>query len=158
MIRVQHVNPAGTQVFMGTLTDGAVVHDALATISAELDIKTATFELLGGLSEATFTAYDFTTQTRHPARTFSGALEVVSGHGTISQLNGQPHIHIHTTLAFQDASQPNGIALIGGHLAHGVAFAIEFTLTSYQGNPVHRKLHQGTGLQLWNLERIVHST
>ena len=157
MVRIQHVNPAGTQVFMGTLTDGTAIHDALAAVAVECGIQTATFELLGGLSEATFTAYDFTTQTRHAPRTFHNrALEIVSGHGTISQLDGKPHVHIHTTLAFQDESQPHGIALVGGHLAHGVAFAVEFTLTTYLGNPVHRKLHQGTGLKLWHLDDVVH--
>ena len=155
MLRIQHVNPTGIQVFMGTLTDGVAVHDALATVAREHNIQTATFEMLGGLNEATFTAYDFNTQTRHAPRTFTRALEIVSGHGTISQLDGKPHVHIHVTLAFQDATQPNGIALVGGHLAHGLAFAVEFTLTSYLGNPVHRQLHDGTGLQLWNPEETI---
>jgi predicted DNA-binding protein with PD1-like motif len=155
MIQIQHVNPTGIQVFMGTLTDGVALHKALAAVAREKSIKTATFDLLGGLSAATFTAYDFTTQTRHPPQTLTGALEIVSGHGTISQLDGEPHVHIHVTLAFRDERQPHGIAVVGGHLADGKAFAVELTLTSYLGNPVQRKLHVGTGLQLWELEAFV---
>ncbi len=154
MIHLEHVNPQGTQVFMGTLTAGVGIHAALATIARERGITTATVELLGGLSDATFTAYDFSNHTRHPPRTFTRALEIISAHGTISQLDGAPHVHIHATLAFRDDQQPHGIAVVGGHLASGKAFAVEFTLTSYLGNPVQRQLHEGTGLKLWDLEKF----
>lgn len=136
---------------MGVLTDGAVLHDALSETAVSLNIHTATFELLGGLHEVQFTAYDFETQRRFEPIVIERPLEIVSGHGTISQLDGALHIHTHLTVSFRDAAAPYGMVVLGGHVAAARCFAVEFTLTSYDGAPVHRAEHAGTGLKLWSL-------
>lgn len=151
MISLSHVNTHSTRVFMGTFTNGEALHDAFAKIANAQNIHAATFEMLGGLTEVEFTEYDFINKTRKPPLVFARPLEIVSGHGTISRLNDEPHVHTHLTLSFRDDSAPNGIAILGGHAARAVAFAVEFTLTVYDGVPVNRCLHEGTGLQLWNL-------
>jgi predicted DNA-binding protein with PD1-like motif len=97
------------------------------------------------------TAYDFVRQERQPALIFTRPLEIIAGHGTISWLENEPHVHTHLTLSFRDAAAPHGIAVIGGHAARAVAFAVEFTLHIYDGEPVRRALHPATGLQLWAL-------
>jgi predicted DNA-binding protein with PD1-like motif len=148
---IKQINTQATRVFMGTCTNGEPIHPALAHIALTHHIHAATFELLGGLTEVELTAYDFLQQRRLEPLRFQRPLEIVAGHGTISWLDGAPHIHTHLTLAFRDATAPHGIALIGGHAAHAVAFAVEFTLTAYDGVPVTRALHPATGLQLWNL-------
>ncbi|NJN55347.1 MAG: DNA-binding protein [Anaerolineae bacterium] len=79
------------------------------------------------------------------------AVRIIAGHGTISLLNGRPHLHLHCTLSFRDETAPHGIAVIGGHVARALAFAVEFTLTAYVGTAVHRAPHPQTGLQLWQL-------
>jgi predicted DNA-binding protein with PD1-like motif len=43
------------------------------------------------------------------------------------------------------------VVVIGGHAASAKAFAVEFTLTTYDGVPVQRAMHEGTGLKLWDL-------
>jgi predicted DNA-binding protein with PD1-like motif len=136
---------------MGTFTNGEAIHDAFAKIAHKQNIRAATFEMLGGLTEVEFTEYDFINKIRKPPLIFARPLEILSGHGTISRLNDEPHIHTHLTLSFRDESAPNGIAIIGGHTARAIAFAVEFTLTVYDGVPVNRAIHGGTGLQLWNL-------
>lgn len=149
MIRAQQVNPAGSRVFFGTLTGGEAVHEALAAFARAQRIQAATVELLGGLTEAAFTEYDFVARERKPALTFARAMEIVNGHGTISLLDGAPHVHLHLVLSFRDAAAPHGIAVIGGHCARATAFAVEFVLTAYDGAPVARAYDEGTGLQLW---------
>jgi predicted DNA-binding protein with PD1-like motif len=146
MITLQHVNPGGTRVYMGTLTNGVALHAALAELAHTLAIEAATVDLLGGLTAATLTAYDFTRHVRAAPRELTGALEIVSGHGTISRLDDAPHVHLHAVLAPADAAP-----LVGGHLAAATVFAVEFTLTCYDGAPVVRRLHPDTGLQLWSL-------
>lgn len=150
-ISLAHVNPKATLVFMGTFTNGEVIHEAFAKIAESQNIHAATFEMLGGLTEVEFTEYDFINKIRKPPLVFARPLEILSGHGTISRLNDEPHIHTHLTLSFRDESAPNGIAIIGGHAARAIAFAVEFTLTVYDGLPVNRAMHEGTGLQLWDL-------
>ena len=150
-ISLAHINTQSTRVFMGTLTNGEAIHAAFAKITNAEKIHAATFEMLGGLTEVEFTEYDFIKKTRKPPLVFARPLEILSGHGTISRLNDEPHIHMHLTLSFRDESAPNGISIIGGHAARAIAFAVEFTLTVYDGVPVNRAMHEGTGLQLWDL-------
>lgn len=155
MITLQHVNPSGSRVYFGTLTGGEFLHKALIEIVQRHWIKAATIEMLGGLSEAEFTEYDFVTRTRRPALRFERAMEIVNGHGTVSLLDGKPHVHIHLALSFRDPDAPHGIAVIGGHCASARAFAVEFVLTAYDGAPVNRGLDAATGLQLWQMGEIV---
>ncbi len=150
-VSLAQVNAQATRVFMGTLTDGEAVHVALAHIAQEKNIDAATFELLGGLSEVELSAYDFAHQIRQESLVFKRPLEILSGHGTISRLDGQPHIHTHLTLSFRDPNAPHGIAIIGGHAVQAIAFAVEFTLTAYDGRPINRARHAATGLQLWEI-------
>lgn len=150
-ITIQHVNPLATRVYMGTLTEGETLHQAFADIATNLAFTAATFELLGGLTEVEFTAYDFVAKERMPAITHTGAMEIVAAHGTISLLDHQPHVHTHLTVAYRDPAAPNGIAILAGHAARAVVFAVEFTLTAYDGAPVHRALDTATGLNLWHL-------
>lgn len=135
---------------MGTFTNGEAIHAGFAKIADAENIHAATFEMLGGLTEVEFTEYDFINKIRQSPLVFARPLEILSGHGTISRLNDEPHIHTHLTLSFRDESAPNGIALLGGHVARAIAFAVEFTLTVYDGVPVNRAIHKGTGLQLWD--------
>ena len=151
---IKQVNPSGSRVFMGTLTDNADIHTSLIEVAEKHGIQTATFELLGGLREVEFRAFDFDSQQRKAPLYFKRALEIVAGHGTISLLDGKPHVHLHLAVAYQDSESPNGIVVLAGHAAKATAFAIEFTLTAYDGNPVHRAKHEDTGLMLWDLPKL----
>lgn len=150
-LQIRQVNPQGTRVYMGTLTGGVDLHSSLSDVMQRLQGASATFELLGGLSEAEFTAYDFTRQTRQPARVVSGAFEIVAGHGTISWLDDLPHVHTHLLLTARDETAPQGVFVIGGHCARATVYAVEFTLTVYDGERVTRQNDAATGLKLWSL-------
>ncbi len=139
------------RAFMGTLTNGEAIHDAFERIARTMDIGAAAFNLLGGLIEVELSEYDFIHKVRKESLVFRRPMEIVSGHGTISRWNGEPHVHLHLALAFRDESAPYGIALIGGHAARAVAFAVEFTLTVYDGVSLHRSFHHETGLHLWHV-------
>jgi predicted DNA-binding protein with PD1-like motif len=151
MFSIRRVNPNGSRVFMGTLTDGAALHDSLAQIAEQHHITTASFNMLGALSEIEFAAYGFVDRTRMPPISFSRAMEIVSGHGTISLLDEKPHVHTHLAVAFRDEDAPNGIAVVAGHVNRALCFAVEFTLTAYDGAPIHRADHRATGLKLWDV-------
>lgn len=150
-VHARLVNPQKTRVFMGTIVDRADVHQSIAEVARANDITTATFELLGGLHKVEFTAYDFEQQMRLEPISFERAMEIVAGHGTISLLDNELHVHLHLALAYRDEQSDTGIRIIGGHAAVALAYAAEFTLTAYDGASVHRSEHQGTGLNLWDL-------
>lgn len=136
---------------MGTLTGGVAIHDSLAETARALKVAAATFEMLGGITEVELTEYDFINKVRKPPIIFSRPMEILAGHGTISWLDDQPYVHTHLVLSFRHESAPNGIVVVGGHAARALAFAVEFTLTVYNGEPVRRKLQAETGLALWDL-------
>lgn len=149
-LTLQHINPHGTQVYQGTLTGGVAVHDALADLMRRLNLTAGTVDMLGGLTEVELTGYDFIRQIRRPPVIVRQPLEIVAGHGTLSWLDDQPHVHLHLALAYADETAPRGIALTGGHAARALAFAIEFTLHAHAGPPVRRALDPVTGLKLWH--------
>lgn len=146
------VNTQATRVFMGTITDEEYIHEALAKIAKKENIRAATFELLGGITSAELSEYNFQIRERNPSLFYFRPLEIIAGHGTISMLDDEPHIHLHLTLSYQDDDgTDSGVVVIGGHVVKAKAFAVEFTLTAYDGVPVHRAMHEGTGLKLWDL-------
>lgn len=147
-ITVQAVGTAGVQAYMGTLTAGENLHEAFVRLADHYQIGAGLVMMLGGLTLAQFTAYDFTTQTRHAPQTWEGALEIVGGHGTLSRLDNQPHFHLHLVVAQRDHA--GATQLIGGHCAQAHAFAVEFTLLAFAGQPVVRAPHAETGLSLWH--------
>lgn len=150
-VHMRQVNSEGTRVYMGTLTGGIDLHASLENIMQTLQGASATFELLGGLTAAEFTAYDFATQTRHTPIAMTGAFEIVAGHGTIAWLDDAPHVHTHLLLISRDDTAPNGVRVIGGHCAKATVYAVEFTLTVYDGERVIRQNDPSTGLKLWHL-------
>ncbi len=155
MITLSHINTQATRVFMGTLTDEEYIHDALVKIARKENIQAATFELLGGITSVELSEYNFQTRQRNPSLFYFRPMEIISGHGTISMLDGEPYVHVHLTLSYQDEDANDaGIVVIGGHASKAKAFAVEFTLTAYDGVPVHRKMHEGTGLKLWDLPKL----
>ena len=150
-ISLAHVNTKATRVFMGTITDEEHIHDALAKIAKKENIQAATFELLGGITSVELSEYNFQTRERNPSLFFFRPLEIIAGHGTISLLDGEPYVHLHLTLSYQDEEANDaGVVVIGGHASSAKAFAVEFTLTAYDGVPVQRAMHEGTSLKLWD--------
>lgn len=150
-VKARQVNPSGTRVFMGTITDKMAIHDAIAEIAGANVITTASFDLLGGVHLVELSAYDFERQERLAPIIVERPMEIISGHGTISRLDDDLHVHLHMSLAYRDASSPTGIQVIAGHVAKAIAYAVEFTLTAYDGSPMHRAEHPGTGLKLWDV-------
>jgi predicted DNA-binding protein with PD1-like motif len=148
-LTIKQLHPHNTRIIMGVLTDGLELHQALHETAVAHHIHTATIHMLGGLHHIELTAYNFHTQTRHPPLLFQQPLEIIGGHGTISLLENQPHIHLHLTLSYHDAKSPTGISIIGGHVTAATAFAVEFIITAYDGDPIQRAIHPTTGLQLW---------
>ncbi|NJN79471.1 MAG: DNA-binding protein [Anaerolineales bacterium] len=86
---------------MGTFTGSENIHEAFVKIANAKNINAATFEMLGGLTEVEFTEYDFINKIRKPPLVFKRPLEIVSGHGTISRLENEAHVHTHLLLHFE---------------------------------------------------------
>ncbi|WP_448542305.1 PPC domain-containing DNA-binding protein [Roseiflexus sp.] len=150
-VTMRLVANAGQRVYATVLRHGVDLHRALAGIATAQQITAASVQLLGGLREAAFAETDFATGVKKPSLVFRRPLEIIGGGGMISMLDQAPHVHLHLTLSFQDASMPCGIAVVGGHVAYALAHAVEAFIICYDGCPLVRHTDPDTGLLLWDL-------
>ena len=106
-------------------------------------IAAAWLSYLGAVQTAALRYYD---QEHREYRDFHihEHLEVVSGTGNVSLLDGEPFIHTHAV--FADAA---GHAF-GGHVNYGCeVWALEVKIEELRGDPPTRTFDEPTGLSLW---------
>ena len=107
-------------------------------------IETAWLSYLGAVQTAALRYYD-QTEREYCDFHIHHHLEVLSGMGNVSLLDGQPFIHTHAV--FADAS---GRAF-GGHVNHGCeVWALEVKIEELVGPSPIRLFDEATGLSLWN--------
>lgn len=120
--------------------------DIVATITryaADNGIRAAWFTYLGAVSAASLRYYDQDTQ-QYRDFTIERHLEVLSGVGNVSLLDGRPFVHTHAAFADEDGHA------FGGHVHAGsIVFALEVRLEELGGEPPVRLLDEPTGLSLW---------
>ncbi|NNF11191.1 MAG: DNA-binding protein [Acidimicrobiia bacterium] len=74
-------------------------------------------------------------------------LEVVSGTGNVSLLDGAPFIHTHAVLADSAGKA------FGGHVNYGCeAWVIEARIEEYTGTAPMRTFDETTGLSIWEID------
>lgn len=125
------------------LNTGADLLDGITAFAADSGTTTAWLTYLGAVSRASLRYYD---QERREYRDFEidRPLEVVSGVGNVSLLDGEPFVHTHA--AFADSSG----AAFGGHLNRGTkVWAIEIQIQQLTGDAVVREPDDCTSLSLW---------
>jgi len=120
--------------------------DLLGTLEAfvtDNGIEAAWLSYLGAVQTASLRYYD---QDEREYRDFHihHHLEVLSGMGNVSLLDGKPFIHTHAV--FADSS---GKAF-GGHVNHGCrVWALEVKIEEFEGEAPIRQFDDATGLSLW---------
>lgn len=139
------------RVLAVVLCDGADLHQALTEIAMTHHITAAIVHMLGGLREVALVETDVATGQKKPPLVFRRHLEIIGGSGMISLYNQTPHIHLHLTLAYQDAEHLHGVTVIGGHVAYATAHAVEALIHCYDGLALIRQPDRRTGLPLWSL-------
>jgi predicted DNA-binding protein with PD1-like motif len=125
------------------LNTGEDLLDGITTYAADAGITTAWLSYLGAVSRASLRYYD---QDAREYRDFDldQHLEVLSGVGNVSLLDGAPFVHTHA--AFADA---DGRA-VGGHLNSGTTvWALEIRIQELDGDTLIREFDDCTSLSLW---------
>jgi predicted DNA-binding protein with PD1-like motif len=122
---------------------GSDLIDSLTEFATERDIRSASVTFLGAVRHAALRYYD---QEQKDYRDFAidNHLEVLSGIGNISVLDGSPFVHAHAAFADADGNA------YGGHINRGTeVFALEATLWELEGPAPTRQFDEVTGLFLW---------
>ena len=130
-------------VHLVRLNTGADLLDGITAFAAASGIEAAWLTYLGAVSRASLRYYD---QDERIYRDFEldEHLEVLSGVGNVSLLDGAPFVHTHA--AFADAK---GRAF-GGHLNTGTkVWALEIRIQQLIGEQLIREPDDCTSLSLW---------
>ncbi len=126
---------------------GEEIMEKLAEIAKVENIKLAHINALGAVSEMTVGVYSVPKQS-YEKNTFTGDLEVVSLHGTITTQNGAYYPHLHMSAGDESGH------VFGGHLNSAVVSGTcEMVITLLDGT-VERKLdtEYGSGLNIFDFQ------
>ena len=107
-------------------------------------IKSGLISGLGSVSNAELGLYDIENKV-YLKKEMNGIFEIASMNGNISQMDGQPYLHIHAVLSDADCKT------YGGHFARGIVGATcEIIITPFNG-AVDRFYNDEIGLNLTDL-------
>ena len=125
------------------LRSGSDILDELTGYAVDNSVTAAWFTYLGAVSSAGLRYYDQNGKTYRDF-TIDRHLEVLSGVGNVSLLDGAPFGHTHAVFADEDGNA------FGGHLDTGCrVWALEIRLQELLGAPLVRTTDHCTGLALW---------
>ncbi len=125
------------------LDRGADLYQEISRFATDHGITAATVGFLGAVQRASLRYYD---QEAREYRDFQidEPLEVVSGVGNVTLLDGAPFLHIHA--AFSDEHGHGH----GGHVNTGtIVFALEAAVQELEGEAPVRLPDDESGLTLW---------
>jgi len=101
-------------------------------------------EAIGAVDKVVIGFFD-TVKNEYMTRTISGDHEIVSLIGNLTEMGGNPYLHMHITLADRDYN------VRGGHLTEAyVSATCEMVLTTLEGN-VTRRRDEVSGLNLLDI-------
>lgn len=125
------------------LATGDDLYNAITDYVRSHDISAASVSFLGAVKRASLRYYN-QEEKKYQDFAIDKHLEVVSGTGNVSILDGSPFVHIHAAFADDDGHA------FGGHVNEGTeVFALEVTVFQLYGTAPTRQLDETTGLMLW---------
>ena len=139
-----HIECRTGRSFIGRVERGADLLDELHKFCRKHEISLGQLQVIGAVEQVRIGWYDQQKQRYTEPRIFDGGLEILSCLGTISLLEGQPHIHAHIHLSRADFST------FGGHLYSGtVVYNAEFIICEQIGPPLHREYDTNLKAPVW---------
>jgi predicted DNA-binding protein with PD1-like motif len=120
---------------------GDEIVESLKSICRENKITLGSIIGIGTTTRAKIGLLETGTKVYHPQE-YTGDMEITNLTGTVSEMNGEVYLHIHTSLAL-----PNH-EVIGGHLDYAYISAVaEIIIQSFDGK-VDRKFSESAGVNL----------
>lgn len=121
---------------------GEEIIESLKAMCAREGIRLAQVSAIGATDKAAVGVYDLA-EKRYHQEDLEGFMEIASLAGSVTEMNGEPYIHLHATLA----DQRN--VLHGGHaISLRVGATCEMFVQALDG-AVTREKDEGLGINLW---------
>jgi predicted DNA-binding protein with PD1-like motif len=121
---------------------GEELPDAIARALEEAGVRSAWLSGFGTLESAELAVFDARQRTHAKGRRFEPGGDVVSLTGNVSQLDGATRVRLFATLARETEA---GLAIVGGELMSGRAFALELLVTVLEEAALARVADDRTG-------------
>lgn len=124
------------------LDRGEELPAAIVRALEEADVRSAWISGVGTLEAAELAVFDARQRTYAKSRRFEPGGDVVSLSGNASLLDGTPCVRLFATLARETEA---GLAVVGGELMSGRAFAVELLVTVLEDAALARVADDRTG-------------
>lgn len=131
------------------LDKGDEVLSSIVDVCQKEGVRSCVFSGIGGCDYAKLGTFMPERGTYNEYET-EGMLELISLNGDIKDSNGEPLIHAHACLSYEEDGQ---IKLIGGHLlALRVLITAEIEIRPVSGGLIKTKPGQIQGTKVWDFE------
>ena len=128
--------------YMLRIDVGEEILESLKAVCAREGIRLAQVSAIGAADRAAVGVYDLAEKQYH-REDLEGFMEIANLSGSVTEMNGEPYIHLHATLA----DQRN--ILHGGHvISMRVGATCEMFVQVLDGS-VTREKDEGLGINLW---------
>jgi predicted DNA-binding protein with PD1-like motif len=129
--------------FMGRIGSGSDLIAAVERLCEQHAVVTASLQVIGTLSSATFGIYDQSQQVYITERR-TNTFELLACSGNVSRQNDRPCVHAQAVLADREGR------IVGGRLfSPTTVYAAELVMLEFVGEPLHRVYDEQTGMMLW---------
>lgn len=131
------------RIFQGRLLKGSDIIEDIKAFLKEKSVQSGIISGIGAATKANIGYYDQEARI-YKIHTFDEPLEILSLKGNISIKDHDAFPHLHGVFSRKDGF------CIGGHIFEGTeAFAFEFEIVEFAGDPFIRYFDDETGLYLW---------
>lgn len=128
--------------YMLRIDVGEEIIESLKAMCAREGVRLAQVSAIGAADKASVGVYDLA-EKRYHQEDLEGFMEIASLSGSVTEMNGEPYIHLHAALA----DQRN--AVHGGHvISMRVGATCEMFVQALEGS-VTRVKDEGLGINLW---------
>ena len=128
--------------YMLRIDVGEEIIESLKAMCAREGVRLAQVSAIGAADRAAVGVYDLAEKQYHREE-LEGFMEIANLSGSVTEMNGEPYIHLHATLA----DQRNVVH--GGHvISMRVGATCEMFVQALEGS-VTRVKDEGLGINLW---------
>ena len=128
--------------YMLRIDVGEEIIESLKAVCAREGVRLAQVSAIGAADRAAVGVYDLAEKQYH-REDLEGFMEIANLSGSVTEMNGEPYIHLHATLA----DRRN--VLHGGHvISMRVGATCEMFVQALEGS-VTRVKDEGLGINLW---------
>ena len=128
--------------YMLRIDVGEEIIESLKAMCAREGVRLAQVSAIGAADRASVGVYDLA-EKRYHRDDLEGFMEIANLSGSVTEMNGEPYIHLHVALA----DQRN--AVHGGHvISMRVGATCEMFVQALEGS-VTRVKDEGLGINLW---------